>query len=112
PRDLFINVPNYGMQRINTINVLAELDAIGSGPSLLAQSIENNFGIGVDNYVRLDFHAFVALVDAVGGLNIEVPYNLIDYDFPTEDYGTMEVRFEQGWQHMDGERALIYARTR
>jgi LCP family protein required for cell wall assembly len=112
PRDLFIDVPNYGMERINTINVLAEMEAAGTGPALLSQSIENNFGIGIDYYVRLDFQAFVALVDSVGGLDIEVPYDLVDYDFPTPDYGTMEVRFTAGWEHMDGERALQYARTR
>lgn len=112
PRDLFIDVPNYGMQRINTVNVLAEMEVAGTGPELLSQSIENNFGIGVDYYVRLDFQAFVALVDNLGGLDIEVPYEIHDYQFPTPDYGTMEVHFEAGWQHMDGERALIYARTR
>jgi anionic cell wall polymer biosynthesis LytR-Cps2A-Psr (LCP) family protein len=80
--------------------------------TLLSQSIEANFDIDVDYYVRLDFQAFVALVDAVGGLDIEVPHNLVDTQYPTPDYGVMEVRFEAGWQHMDGERALIYARTR
>jgi LCP family protein required for cell wall assembly len=112
PRDLFIDVPYYGLQRINTINVLAEMEEIGTGPSLLSQSIENNFDIGIDYYVRLDFQAFAALVDSIGGLDIEVPYDLVDYEFPTSDYGTMEVHFAAGWEHMDGERALIYARTR
>lgn len=112
PRDLFINVPNYGMQRINTINVLGEMEQSGTGSTLLAQSIEQNFGIGIDYYVRLDFQAFVALVDAVGGLEINVPYAISDYQFPTDDYGTTEVHFEAGRQHMDGQTALIYARTR
>jgi LCP family protein required for cell wall assembly len=112
PRDLFVDVPGYGMQRINTVNMLAEIDQPGTGSQLLAQSIENNFGIGVDKYVRLDFQAFTALVDAVGGVRINVPNAFTDYEFPTADFGTMEVHFEVGWQQMDGERALIYARTR
>jgi len=112
PRDLFINVPNYGLQRINTINVLGELEEQGTGPQLLSKSIEQDFGIGIDYYVRLDFQAFVALVDAVGGLDINVPYAVTDYQFPTDDYGTIEVHFDTGWQHMDGKRALTYARTR
>lgn len=112
PRDIFINVPNYGLQRINTINVLAELDQAGTGPDLLTESITNNFGIEVDNYIRLDFQAFIALVDSVGGININVPNTVVDNAFPTDDYGTTSVRFEQGWQHMDGTTALIYARTR
>lgn len=112
PRDVFINVPGYGQQRINTINVLAEIEQAGTGPALLASSIEDSFGIAVDNYVRLDFRAFVDLVDAVGGIQVDVPHTLVDNAFPTADYGTISVRFEPGIQQMDGETALIYARTR
>ena len=54
----------------------------------------------------------MALVDAVGGIDINVPYNIVDNAFPTSDYGTTSVRFDAGQQHMDGETALIYARTR
>lgn len=112
PRDIFINVPNYGLQRINTINVLGEVEQAGSGADLLAQSIEMSFGIRVDRYMRLDFQAFTALVDAVGGITLDVPYMVVDNAFPTANYGTMAVRFEQGIQQMNGETALIYARTR
>ncbi len=112
PRDLFIDVPGYGMQRINTVNVLAEVQEPGTGAALLETSIEQNFGFDVHRYVRLDFKAFVDVVDAVGGLDINVPYRIVDTQFPTANYGTMTVEFNEGWQHMDGERALIYARTR
>lgn len=112
PRDLFIDVPDYGMQRINTINVLGERAQSGSGPDLLRRSIARNFNIEPERYIRLDFQAFVALVDAIGGINIEVPSTFVDYQFPTPDYGTELVRFEAGWQHMDGATALKYARTR
>jgi len=112
PRDLFIDVPGYGLQRINTVNVLAEIEEPGTGPDLLEASIEQNFDFNVSRYVRLDFQAFVEVVDAVGGLNIDVPYQIVDTQFPTPDYGTMTVRFEPGLQHMDGATALIYARTR
>ena len=112
PRDIFIDVPGYGLQRINSINVLAEVEEPGTGPALLADSVENSFGIGVDNYIRLDFQAFTAMVDAVGGIKINVPYVIVDNAFPTPDYGTVSVRFEEGLQKMDGDTALIYARTR
>jgi LCP family protein required for cell wall assembly len=113
PRDLFINVPGYSAsQRINTINMLGEQVEAGSGPDLLADSIEGSFGIAPDRYVRLNFDAFVQVVDAVGGVRINVPKAIVDYQYPTENYGTMTVRFEPGWQHMNGETALIYARTR
>ncbi|MCZ7541513.1 MAG: LCP family protein [Anaerolineae bacterium] len=112
PRDVFINVPDYGEQRINTINMLGEQEAEGSGPALLKASIQESFGVGVEHYIRLDFGGFVALVDAVGGVDIDVPKLIIDYEYPTPDGGVMTVRFDPGREHMDGERALQYARTR
>lgn len=112
PRGLFVNVPNYGSQMINTANFLGEANQSGTGMSLLSQTIQQNFNIQVDRYVRMDFAGFEALVDAVGGVDINVPYVVEDYNYPTADYGTIHIRFEPGWQYMDGERALIYARTR
>ena len=112
PRDLFISVPGYGEQRINTVNVLGEMNTPGSGPGLLAQGIAQSFGIQPDRYVRLNFQAFTGLIDAVGGIDVDVPRTIVDYQYPTENYGTIEVRFEPGQQHMNGERALQYARTR
>jgi LCP family protein required for cell wall assembly len=113
PRDVFIWVPGYGEQRINTINVLGEAEIEGTtGPDLLKASLNESFGVDVENYVRLDFNGFVALVDAVGGVDIDVPKQIIDYEYPTLDGGIMTVQFDPGHQHMDGERALQYARTR
>lgn len=112
PRDLFISVPEYGRQRINTINVLGEMDNPGSGPDLLKQSVDLSFGIRPERYARLNFQAFEDLIDAVGGVTIDVDRAITDYSYPTEDFGTMVVEFEVGRQHMDGETALIYARTR
>jgi LCP family protein required for cell wall assembly len=112
PRDLFVPVPNYGERRINTVNLLGEMEEEGTGPALLAAAIQSGFDVEVDHYVRLNFDAFVQLVDAVGGVRIDIPRPIVDYQYPTENYGTMTVRFEQGIEHMDGERALIYARTR
>lgn len=112
PRDLFIQTPGYGMQRINTINVLGESEAALKGIHLYQAAIEENFEIKLDRYIRLDFNAFKALIDAVGGVDIYVEKVLEDYQYPTVDGGTESIRFESGWNHMDGERALKYARTR
>ncbi len=112
PRDLFIEVPDYGKIRINTVNVLAEIEDPGSGPGLLASAIETNFGVRIDRYVRLNFQAFRELIDSVGGVTLEVPYRLVDTAFPAENGGIQTVVFEPGQQHMDGARALIYARVR
>jgi LCP family protein required for cell wall assembly len=112
PRDLSIDVPGYGLQRINTVNMLGEMEAAGRGPALTSAGIERSFGVTPDRYVRLDFNGFVRLIDAVGGVTINVENPITDYAYPTEDGGTMVVEFAAGAQHMDGERALIYARTR
>jgi len=112
PRGLFVTVPNYGSQMINTANFLGEVDEAGTGMALLSQTIQQNFGIEIDGYIRMDFAGFEAIVDAVGGVDIDVKYVVEDYAYPTDDYGTIQVRFETGWQWMNGERALIYARTR
>ncbi len=112
PRDLFINTPGYGMQRVNTVNVLGEMEAAGRGGSLLQETLANSLGIRIDGYVRINFDAFVNFVDALGGIDVDVPGTIVDYEYPTEDYGTTTIRFEAGWQHMTGEQALAYARTR
>lgn len=112
PRDLFISVPNYGQHRVNTINVLGEQEREGYGPTLLAASFKASFDVQPDRYIRMNFSAFEQLVDAVGGLRIDVPRAIVDTQYPTENYGVMTIRFEAGMQHMDGKTALIYARTR
>lgn len=112
PRGLFVDVPNYGSQMINTVNFLGEVEQSGNGIPLLKQTIEQNFGVKIDRYIRMDFAGFETLIDAVGGVDINVDRVIEDYAYPTSDYGTIHIRFEPGLQHMDGERALIYARTR
>ena len=112
PRDLSLNVPDYGLQRVNTVNMLGEMELAGSGPALTQAAIAESFGVQPDRYIRLNFEGFVALIDAVGGITIDVEHALVDHNYPTEDFGVMTVEFEAGHQHMSGERALIYARTR
>ncbi len=112
PRDLHLDVPNYGMQPLNTVNMLGEMEQPGSGPALLSASIAQNFGVQPERYIRLDFAGFVELVDAVGGVMIYVDRTIVDNAYPTDDGSVISVRFESGLQYMDGERALIYARTR
>jgi LCP family protein required for cell wall assembly len=112
PRDLSIDVPGYGLQRINAVNMLGEMEATGTGPDLLAAGIDASFGITIERYVRLDFNGFIELVNAVGGITVDVERVIVDDFYPTADSGVTSIRFESGVQHMDGERALIYARTR
>lgn len=112
PRDLYVDIPGYGPQRINAAHVYAENAEEGSGPAMVEETIRENFDVPIDRYVRVNFEGFVAVVDAAGGVTIDVEHPFIDYDYPTPDYGTMVVEFDTGVQHMDGERALQYARSR
>jgi LCP family protein required for cell wall assembly len=111
PRDLFIDTPGYGLLRVNTINREAELVAPGSGPALVKAALATSFPMEPDRYVRVNFDAFMGLIDALGGIDIEVPRHLIDTQYP-DGLDVRTVEFQQGWQHMDGETALAYARTR
>lgn len=112
PRDLFVEVPGYGSQRVNTVNLLAEQQQRGTGPSLVMETLSKDFDITLNRYMRLDFNGFANLVDAVGGLTIDVEHTIIDDQYPTENGGVEYVKFDIGVQQMDGERALKYARTR
>ena len=113
PRDLLVDIPGYGKDRINTVYVYGEqFKEPGGGIGLLQRTIEKNFGIQVDHFGLLDFQCFRTTVDAIGGVTVNVPRAIVDPSYPTEDYGTKLVKFDVGIQKMDGERALEYARTR
>jgi polyisoprenyl-teichoic acid--peptidoglycan teichoic acid transferase len=112
PRDLWVTLPNGGVGRVNTAHFFAEASRPGSGPESTVNTVRSNFGVDVHRFVRLDLMGFVRVVDAMGGIEMDVPRPLIDYEYPTYDYGTTYVAFAAGPQRMDGERALAYARIR
>ena len=60
----------------------------------------------VHYYVKVDFHGFEDFIDALGGVDVYVESGFVDPAYPTDDYLTRTVRFEEGWQHMDGDTAL------
>jgi len=115
PRDLWVPIPGYGENRINTANYIGDLkDYPGGGPALVKKTIEYNLGIRVHYYVRLNFEGFVRIVDRIGGIDIDVPQEIRDTQYPDPDnpgaYTTIYI--PAGPQHMDGATALKYARTR
>lgn len=112
PRDLVISTPNFGNLSVNAIIRNAELNQAGSGTTEMLGAISRSFGVEIDYTVRLSFEGFVDLVDAVGGVEIEVPKYISDSQYPTHDGGVMFIEFQPGVQTMDGEIALIYSRTR
>jgi LCP family protein required for cell wall assembly len=117
PRDLQIAIPGYGEDRINTANVYGYLQEVpGGGPALLEATIEANFGIPIDGYFMIDFGAFQSIVDTLGGIDVDVPQILHDTRYPDpkpgDPHAYKTVHFDPGLQHMDGKRALEYARSR
>ncbi|GAC1386079.1 MAG: hypothetical protein NVSMB42_06290 [Herpetosiphon sp.] len=82
-----------------------------------ADTIERFLGLKrmqqrVDYTVTVNFDGFEAIVNALGGIDVDVPFRIVDNEYPTPDFGTRRVVFEAGHQHLDGGRALEYARTR
>lgn len=112
PRDLYVAVPGHGESRINTAHFWGENAAPGGGPALAMETVAQNLGVPVHRYVRVDFAAFRAIVDAIGGIDIVVEQPIVDDAYPTDDYGVTHIEIPAGPQHMDGETALRYARSR
>ncbi len=113
PRDLYIEVVGYSqLQRINTAMVLGELQRAGYGPQLAMQTVEYNLGIRVQHYAVVDFEAFITLVDSIGGITLDVPYEIYDAYYPDMYNGFDPFYIAAGVQRVDGATALRYARTR
>jgi LCP family protein required for cell wall assembly len=119
PRDLYVPLPNLGtvgisQDRINTAFLFGDIYGVpGGGPAEFKQTVELNLGVRVDRYALINFGALKATVDALGGIDIDVPTAIYDPDFPADEGdGTMVLEIPAGPQHMDGAMALRYARTR
>jgi len=97
PRDLKVEIPGKGVNRINAAYVFG-------GPDLLVQTIQNNFGIPINHYVEIDFAGFAAVVDSLGGVTKT-------FDYPARD-AKSGLNVKAGTQVMDGKTALAYARSR
>jgi polyisoprenyl-teichoic acid--peptidoglycan teichoic acid transferase len=116
PRDLRVPIPLPNlteMQPINTAYVHGELSRPGYGPQLTLETVQYNLGIPIQHYVVLSFDTVIKLVDAVGGIDIDVATEIIDEQFPDlNTYGYDPLYIPAGRIHMDGLLALKYARTR
>ncbi len=113
PRDLWVEIPGYTHNRINTAHYIGDYDDYpGGGPALAVETVEHNLGFEIDYYVRVNFQAFTDLVDEIGGIDIDVEETIDDPLYPDANYGYDPLTIEAGEQHFDGELALKYARTR
>lgn len=113
PRDLYVTIPGYGENRINMANFIGDRDKYpGGGPALAKRTIEYNYGVRVDYYIRVNFDGFERIIDTIGGVDILVEKEVRDDTFPDDHYGYDPLYIPAGLIHMDGKLALKYARTR
>lgn len=113
PRDIWVPIPGYDNNRINTANFIGDAsDYPGGGPALARKTVENFLGIPIHFVVRLNFTAFENFIDSIGGIEVDVPQDIYDPEYPTEDYGIEVFSISRGLQTLDGPTALKYARTR
>lgn len=112
PRDLLAPIPEKGWWKINHANAFGEQQGKGTGPANTARVLEEILGQPIHYTVKIDFSGFEKLIDALGGVDVFVENAFTDTQYPTDDYLVQTIRFESGWQHMNGAKALMFARSR
>jgi len=119
PRDLWVNIPTVGMNRINTAYQSGEIYRYpGGGPGLLKDTILANLGLQIDHTAMVDFDGFRRIVDTLGGIDVPVvcsytDWRLIDPSYnPYNENNWALFTTGQGLIRMDGDYALWYARSR
>jgi LCP family protein required for cell wall assembly len=97
PRDLYVNVPGHGMNKLNSAFAFG-------GPTLLAETVQNYTGLRIDHYMEIGFGGLVSVVDSVGGVRICVKHALHDTNSGLD--------LQPGCQTLGGAQALGYVRDR
>jgi polyisoprenyl-teichoic acid--peptidoglycan teichoic acid transferase len=111
PRDLRVDIPRHGEQKINAAYAFG-------GPTLAIQTVEQVTGLPINHVVVVDFATFGDVVDALGGVSVNVPREILSNKFecPKSTVAACERwggwHFAKGEQTLDGKRALIYSRIR
>ena len=135
PRDLYVYVSAYwsgepvGAKKITMAHLYGtefETDDEGllqevphTGPNVVKATIRDNLGIPIHRYVRVDVKGFQDIVDALDGIELDVPpseddpsIGLYDTEYPDDKCGVQTISFPPGEQTLDGKEALQYARSR
>lgn len=120
PRDSLAEVDGEGETKINrgfASGYEGSGGDVAAGMASAADAVERFLalrqqGQRLDYVATVNFDGFAAIVDALGGVEIDVPRRIVDPAYPTPDFGTRVLVIEAGRQHMDGPRALEYVRTR
>lgn len=112
PRDLNVNYPNTpSIGKINATYAYGEMRKDGGGIEYLRQLIESISGQKIQYHVMVDLKGFTSIIDLLGGVDVNVD-TAFTGDYPTETYGWTTVSFKKGVVHMNGNKALQYARIR
>lgn len=118
PRDLWVYIPGWEMQRINTAYVHGAANGPDGGEALLKNTILYNLGLRVDHTAVVDFDGFRRIVDTLGGIDVPVACPYTDWRLKSPE---LDPQVEENWElytvnpgvvHMDGDLALWYARAR
>ena len=106
PRDTYIKTAcsNGSYRRINTTTW-------GSSSTCAVKTIEKLFDVDIDYYAKINFKGVVSLVDAVGGIDVDVPYSFCEQN-SSRQWGDNTIYVKKGKQHLNGEQALALARNR
>lgn len=103
PRDSYVPISCFSGKYENKIT-----HAAWQGTDCMMQTIEDYFGIKIDYYAKVNFKGLVHLVDAIGGIDVEVPAHLCTDDSSRGE----EICIDEGMQHLNGEGALVLSRNR
>jgi LCP family protein required for cell wall assembly len=107
PRDSYAEIPGQNPQKINAAYAFG-------GAKAQIEAVENFLGIQIDHVAIVDFTGFEKLIDAVGGVEVNVPHKLCADISGGAGHGQggVSLRLAKGWNTLDGEKALAYSRVR
>lgn len=115
PRDFLTNTKEIGQRKINAVfaeSYSRSKDWNSAGESI-RQVVSKMTGLDIPYFAVIDFKGFEKTVDQLGGVDIQIENTFTDYTFPDNGLGYIPpVTFKEGQEHMDGKRALIFARSR
>jgi LCP family protein required for cell wall assembly len=108
PRDLWVEIPGFEHNRINTAYFLGESYKLpGGGPELALKTVENLIGVPVPYYAVIYFYAAEDIIDEIGGVDV-----LVTERIKISPIGRMSIWLEPKAHHLNGSQALAYARAR
>lgn len=112
PRDLAVATDAGAFRKVNSVYALAEAREPGSGLPEFKRALSSITGAPISYAAVINFGGFEKLIDAFGGVSVEVPHTFVDHTYPDGRGGVKTVSFTAGRQRLDGATALEYARSR